>query len=74
MPRIPLLDVLHRGVVYSLAGLSVWAIVSSVAVHRNTIRSGREYMERKEAEQRQQREEAMGPVSEAIEHHTVKRP
>ncbi|KAF9256745.1 hypothetical protein L218DRAFT_175190 [Marasmius fiardii PR-910] len=61
MPRIPLLDILHRGVVYSLAGLSVWAVVSSVA-----------FMERKEAEERRQREEAMGLVAETVEPEKLK--
>lgn len=39
--KLPLLDILHRGVVYSLAGLTVWGIVMSVAVHRDTIQRGK---------------------------------
>jgi len=38
---LPLLDILHRGVVYSLAGLTCWTIISSVAVHRETIQKGK---------------------------------
>ncbi|ESK97248.1 hypothetical protein Moror_17904 [Moniliophthora roreri MCA 2997] len=85
MARLSILDILHRGVVYSLAGVTLWAVVSSVAVHRHTIQAGKgslcsrivgvvylafvQYMERKEAEERQQQEEAArtsGNVSEAV--------
>ncbi|KAH9485670.1 hypothetical protein JR316_0002580 [Psilocybe cubensis] len=40
MPRLPLVDILHRGVVYSLAGLTVYGVVMSVLIHRDTIRRG----------------------------------
>lgn len=41
MARLPLPDILHRGVVYSLAGLSVYAVVMSVFIHRDTMKRGR---------------------------------
>ncbi|PPQ89006.1 hypothetical protein CVT25_005105 [Psilocybe cyanescens] len=43
MPRLPLVDILHRGVVYSLAGLTVYGVVMSVLIHRDTIRRGEDY-------------------------------
>ncbi|KAF9012668.1 hypothetical protein BDQ17DRAFT_718773 [Cyathus striatus] len=41
MARLSLIDYLHRGVVYSLVGLTVWGVGMSVAVHRDTMRRGR---------------------------------
>jgi hypothetical protein len=41
MARLPLSDILHRGLVYSLAGLSVCALVMSVVIHRDTMQRGR---------------------------------
>jgi hypothetical protein len=38
---LPVLDILHRGVVYSLVGLSVYGIAMSVSVHRDTLQRGR---------------------------------
>ncbi|KAF8911620.1 hypothetical protein CPB84DRAFT_1821033 [Gymnopilus junonius] len=51
MPRLSLTDILHRGVVYSLAGLTVYGVVMSVVVHRDTLRRGRvgEYRTEREA-------------------------
>ncbi|KAK7472322.1 hypothetical protein VKT23_000441 [Stygiomarasmius scandens] len=57
---LPLLDILHRGVVYSLAGLTCWTIISSVAVHRETIQKGKgivQLMARMEAEERARQEQ-----------------
>ena len=39
-PRLALTDILHRGVVYSLVGLSVWGIYMMGAVHRDKMRRG----------------------------------
>ena len=41
MARLPLSDILHRGVVYSLVGLSVATMVMAVFVHRDTMQRGR---------------------------------
>ncbi|KAJ3800282.1 hypothetical protein GGU11DRAFT_773854 [Lentinula aff. detonsa] len=41
MPRLPVLDVIHRTVVYSLAGLTAWTVVSAVMIHRETLQKGR---------------------------------
>ncbi|KIK69041.1 hypothetical protein GYMLUDRAFT_35080, partial [Collybiopsis luxurians FD-317 M1] len=40
-PRLSILDILHRTVVYSLAGLTVWTAFSAVMVHRETLQKGR---------------------------------
>ncbi|KIM35324.1 hypothetical protein M413DRAFT_79490, partial [Hebeloma cylindrosporum] len=40
-PRLSFTDYLHRGIVYSLAGLSVYAVVMSFLVHRDTMKRGR---------------------------------
>ncbi|KDR75525.1 hypothetical protein GALMADRAFT_247981 [Galerina marginata CBS 339.88] len=47
--RMPLTDMLHRGVVYSLVGLSVYGVVMSVFVHRDTLKRGREIVAEREA-------------------------
>ncbi|KAJ3749409.1 hypothetical protein DFH05DRAFT_1476655, partial [Lentinula detonsa] len=41
MPRLPVLDVIHRTVVYSLAGLTAWTVISAVMIHRETLQKGR---------------------------------
>ncbi|KAJ3975075.1 hypothetical protein EV361DRAFT_559201 [Lentinula raphanica] len=41
MRRLPVLDILHRTVVYSLAGFTAWTVVSAVMVHRETLQKGR---------------------------------
>ncbi|TFK45040.1 hypothetical protein BDQ12DRAFT_674015 [Crucibulum laeve] len=51
---LPVLDILHRGVVYSLVGISIWGVGMSVAVHRDTLRRGREIMAQREASASQQ--------------------
>jgi hypothetical protein len=38
---LPITDILHRGLVLSLAGLSVYGIFLGVAVHRETLQKGR---------------------------------
>ncbi|KAF8806668.1 hypothetical protein BYT27DRAFT_7191233 [Phlegmacium glaucopus] len=50
MARLPLSDILHRGVVYSLAGLSVYAVVMSVLIHRDTMQRGRDIITEREAQ------------------------
>ena len=37
----PLADILHRGAVLTLVGISVWGIGTGVMVHRDTLRRGR---------------------------------
>ncbi|KAF6761127.1 hypothetical protein DFP72DRAFT_804392, partial [Ephemerocybe angulata] len=39
--RLGVLDYLHRAVVYSCVGISIWGIGMGVAVHRDTLRRGR---------------------------------
>lgn len=41
MPRLSVLDIIHRTVVYSLAGLTAWTVVSAVMIHRETLQKGR---------------------------------
>jgi hypothetical protein len=48
-PRLSIGDYLHRGIVYSLAGLSLYAVVMSVLVHRDTIKRGQEIMAERKA-------------------------
>ncbi len=38
---LPILDIIHRGVVYSLVGLTIYAGVGIVSTHNNTMRAGR---------------------------------
>lgn len=38
---LPVLDILHRGIVYSLAGLTVCGMGMSIVVHRDTLQRGR---------------------------------
>ncbi|KAI0667121.1 hypothetical protein C8Q78DRAFT_1082622 [Trametes maxima] len=40
--RLSISDILHRGLVWSLVGVSVWGIVMIGVVHQNTMRAGRE--------------------------------
>jgi len=49
MARLPLSDILHRGVVFSLAGLSVYGVVMAVLVHRDTLQRGRDIIVEREA-------------------------
>ncbi|KAK0226609.1 hypothetical protein IW262DRAFT_1294781 [Armillaria fumosa] len=51
---LPILDIIHRGVVYSLVGLTIYAGVGIVSTHNNTMRAGRD---------------TDGPVSEALARH-----
>lgn len=39
--RMSIGDILHRALVYSLAGLSVWGIVMMGVVHRETLQRGK---------------------------------
>ncbi|KAI9061435.1 hypothetical protein FKP32DRAFT_1575917 [Trametes sanguinea] len=48
-PRLTIGDILHRGLVWSLLGVSVWGLVMIGVVHRETLRAGREAMARQEA-------------------------
>ncbi|PCH35715.1 Acylphosphatase [Wolfiporia cocos MD-104 SS10] len=41
-PRMSIGDILHRGVVYTLFGISVWGIVMMGLIHRDTIKRGNE--------------------------------
>ncbi|KAI0764382.1 hypothetical protein BD413DRAFT_494841 [Trametes elegans] len=47
--RLSVSDILHRGLVWSLLGVSVWGIVMIGAVHQNTLRAGREALAKQEA-------------------------
>ncbi|KAI0366726.1 hypothetical protein BV20DRAFT_951680 [Pilatotrama ljubarskyi] len=40
-PRLSISDILHRGLVWSLFGVSVWGIVMIGVVHHNTMKAGR---------------------------------
>ncbi|KAI0644938.1 hypothetical protein C8Q79DRAFT_912142 [Trametes meyenii] len=47
--RLAISDILHRGLVWSLLGVSVWGIVMIGVVHRNTMRAGRGALAQQEA-------------------------
>jgi len=49
MARLPLSDILHRGVVYSLVGLTVSSAVMAVFVHLDTMQRGRDVIAEREA-------------------------
>ncbi|EIW54022.1 uncharacterized protein TRAVEDRAFT_31209 [Trametes versicolor FP-101664 SS1] len=55
--RLAVSDVLHRGLVWSLLGVSVWGIVMMGVVHRETLKAGREALAR---------QEALGPVPTVV--------
>ncbi|KAJ4500407.1 hypothetical protein C8R41DRAFT_811314 [Lentinula lateritia] len=64
MPRLSVLDIIHRTVVYSLAGLTAWTVVSAVMIHRETLQKGRDLVARMEAEDRQKQEDkSIGPAN-----------
>ncbi|KJA28743.1 hypothetical protein HYPSUDRAFT_154778 [Hypholoma sublateritium FD-334 SS-4] len=50
MARLPLSDIVHRGVVYSLAALTVYGVVMSVLIHQDTMKRGREIIVEREAQ------------------------
>jgi hypothetical protein len=39
--RLPITDVLHRGLVTSLFGLTLYGVFMGVAIHRDTLQRGR---------------------------------
>lgn len=41
MPRLPLTDMIHRAIVYTLAGVTVYGGVMMVLVHRDTMQRGK---------------------------------
>ncbi|RPD57377.1 hypothetical protein L226DRAFT_537471 [Lentinus tigrinus ALCF2SS1-7] len=47
--RLSIGDILHRGLVWSLFGVSVWGIVMIGVVHRNTLAAGRGALAKQEA-------------------------
>lgn len=55
--RMSIGDILHRALVYSLAGLSVWGIVMMGVVHRETLQRGKEALAAQEATQLKENEE-----------------
>jgi len=38
--KLGVLDYLHRGLVYSCVGLSVYAVAMSIVIHRDTMKKG----------------------------------
>ncbi|KZT72429.1 hypothetical protein DAEQUDRAFT_664266 [Daedalea quercina L-15889] len=40
-PRLSVTDILHRGLLYTLVGISLWGVVMIGVVHRDTLRRGR---------------------------------
>ncbi|KAI0740694.1 hypothetical protein C8Q76DRAFT_708674 [Earliella scabrosa] len=47
--RLSISDILHRGLVWSLLGVSVWGVVMIGVVHRNTMAAGRGALAKQEA-------------------------
>ncbi|KAH8103504.1 hypothetical protein BXZ70DRAFT_1005912 [Cristinia sonorae] len=56
--RIPISDLLHRGIVFSLVGVSIWGVVMIATVHRDKMRRGEEV---RLAEQERQKLEQQAP-------------
>ncbi|KZT03927.1 Acylphosphatase [Laetiporus sulphureus 93-53] len=56
-PQLSIYDYLHRGVVYSLLGLTIWGVVTMGLVHRNTMQKGKEALALKEASVQQEQEQ-----------------
>ncbi|TBU40378.1 hypothetical protein BD309DRAFT_967584 [Dichomitus squalens] len=48
--RLSIGDILHRGVVWSLFGITVWGAVMIGVVHRNTLAAGRGALAKQQAE------------------------
>ncbi|EPT02435.1 hypothetical protein FOMPIDRAFT_82593 [Fomitopsis schrenkii] len=40
-PRMSITDILHRGLLYTLVGITVWGVVMIGVVHRDTLKRGR---------------------------------
>ena len=40
-PRMSVTDILHRGLLYTLVGITVWGVVMIGVVHRDTLKRGR---------------------------------
>lgn len=56
--QVPIGDILHRGLLYTLVGITGWGIYMIGAVHMDTMRRGREALALKEANESREREEA----------------
>jgi hypothetical protein len=41
MPRLPIGDILHRGIVYTCIGTTFWGVYAAYQIHRDTLRRGR---------------------------------
>ncbi|KAI0727088.1 hypothetical protein C8Q72DRAFT_886951 [Fomitopsis betulina] len=41
-PRMSITDILHRGLLFTLVGITVWGVVMIGVVHRDTLKRGRE--------------------------------
>jgi len=65
MRRLPVADILHRGIVTSLFGLTLYGIFLGVAIHRETLQKGREMLVLKEAEaESSQRNDVLDEIKE----------
>lgn len=63
--RMPIADILHRGLVTSLFGLSLYGVFLGVAIHRNTLHKGRELLAQKQAEMEDsRRDDALDEMKE----------
>ncbi|KAH9833538.1 uncharacterized protein C8Q71DRAFT_773911 [Rhodofomes roseus] len=55
-PRLSISDMIHRGVLYTLVGISVWGVVMIGVVHRDTLKRGRGALALHEANKRKEEE------------------
>ncbi|CAL1712056.1 unnamed protein product [Somion occarium] len=56
--KLPIGDLLHRGFIYSLAGVTVWGAIMIGMVHRDTLKRGQEALAVKQAQEREAIESA----------------
>jgi len=63
--RMPITDIIHRGLVTSLFGLALYGTFLGVAIHRETLQRGREMLAQKEAESEDlRRKDALDEIKE----------
>ncbi|KAF4621126.1 hypothetical protein D9613_000997 [Agrocybe pediades] len=60
MPRLPIADILHRGVVYSLVGLSVYGVVIEAEVGDPVVSSSKNVFSSSERTEILKEREALG--------------
>ncbi|EKM53637.1 uncharacterized protein PHACADRAFT_260096 [Phanerochaete carnosa HHB-10118-sp] len=65
--QVPIGDILHRGLLYTLVGITGWGVYMIGAVHMDTMRRGREALALKEANEANEANRARGREEAAKE-------